>query len=69
METACLQNRQQRRKGTFPVPYLDDCFGHKMNFCQNEKLMMNGVAHPKAIDGHSRFITIYTMSVKNNVVN
>ena len=68
LATVCPRNRQQKRKGTFPVPYRADCFGHKMNFDQNEKLVMYGVTHVIAIDGHSRFITIYTMPVKNNVV-
>ena len=68
LATVCPRNRQQRRKETFPVPYRANCFGHKMNFDQNEKLLMYGVTHVIAIDGYSRFITIYTMLVKRNVV-
>ena len=70
---ACPRNHQQRREGTFrqvnPIPYRADYFGHKMHFDQNEKLVMYGVTHVVAIDGHSRFIAgAYTMPVKNNLV-
>ena len=43
LATVCPRNRQQRRNGMFPVPYRADCFGHKINFDQNEKLVMYGV--------------------------
>ena len=73
LATVCPRNHQQRREGTFrhvnPIPYCDDCFGHKMLFDQNEKLVMYGVTHVVAVDGHSRFIAgAYTMPVKNNLV-
>ena len=69
LATACPRNHQQRRKGTFAVPYRADCLGHKMHFDQNEKLVIYGVTHVIAIDGHFQFMTdAYKMPVKNNVV-
>ena len=36
---------------------------------QNEKLVMYGVTHVLAIDGHSRFITAFsTMPIKSNAM-
>ena len=50
-----------------PVPYKADYFGHKLHIDQNEKLVMYGVTHVAAIDGHSRFIVAAsTMPVKSN---
>ena len=49
------------------IPYRTDYFGHKLHIDQNEKLVMYGVTHFVAIDGHSRFIpTGSTMPIKNN---
>ena len=65
---------QQRRRcntarATNPIPYRADYFGHKLHMDQNEKLVMYGVTHVVAIDGHSRFVVAgKTMPVKNNVV-
>jgi len=40
-----------------------------MHMDQNEKLIMYGVTHVAAIDGHSRFVIGgATMPVKNNLV-
>ena len=67
------QNYYQRRRTTTarlinPIPYRADYFGHKLHIDQNEKLVMYGVVHVVAIDGHSRFIVAgTTMPVKNNV--
>ena len=50
-----------------PIPYRADYFGHKLHIDQNKKLVMYGVTHVVAIDGHSRFIPAgSTMPVKNN---
>ena len=50
-----------------PIPYRADYFGHKLHIDQNEKLVMYGITHVVAIDGHSRFIPAgSTMPVKNN---
>ena len=50
-----------------PIPYRADYFEHKLHIDQNEKLVMYGVTHVVAIDGHSRFIpTGSTMPIKNN---
>ena len=51
-----------------PIPYRADYFGHKIYIDQNEKLVMYGVTHVVAIDGHSRFIPArLTMPIKNNL--
>ena len=50
-----------------PIPYRADYFEHKLHIDQNEKLVMYGVTHVVAIDGHSRFIPAgSTMPIKNN---
>ena len=53
-----------------PFPYRADYFGHKLYFDQNEKLVMYGVTHVAAIDGHSRFVVEQhaIMPTKNNLV-
>jgi len=51
------------------IPYRADYFGHKLHIDQNEKLVMYGVTHVAAIDGHSRYIlATSTMPIKNNIV-
>lgn len=63
-------NRRRRttRTATNPIPYRADYFGHKLHMDQNEKLVMYGVTHVAAIDGHSRYIVAATtMPVKNNL--
>ena len=53
---------------TNPVPYRAEYFGQKLHIDQNEKLVMYGVTHVCAIDGHSRMIVGFeTMNIKNNV--
>ena len=64
---------QRRQRNTArminPIPYRADYFGHKLHMDQNEKLVMYGVVHVAAIDGHSRFVVSgKTMPVKNNMV-
>jgi len=42
--------------------------GHKMHLDQNEKLVMFGVTHVIAVDGHSKKIVANaTLPVKNNL--
>lgn len=51
-----------------PIPYRADYFGHKLHVDQNEKLVMYGLTHVIAIDGHSRFIVAHSlMPIKNNL--
>ena len=50
----------QRRRAVNPIPYRADYFGHKLHIDQNEKLVMCGVTHVAAIDGHSRFVVAAT---------
>ena len=45
---------------TNPIPYKADYFGHKLQIDQNEKLVIYGVTHVTATDGHSRFVKKYT---------
>ena len=60
-------NRTGRQ--TNPIPYRSDYFGHKVHMDQNEKLVMYGVTHVAAIDGHSRYIVgAVTMAIKNNLI-
>lgn len=62
------QRRTQARRAINPIPYRADYFGHKLHMDQNEKLVMYGVTHVAAIDGHSRFVVATsTMPVKNNL--
>ena len=50
-----------------PIPYRADYFGHKLHIDQNKKLVIYGVTHFVAIDGHSRLIPVgSTMPIKNN---
>ena len=52
-----------------PIPYKADYFGHKLHMDQNEKMVMYGVVHVAAIDGHSRYVVGgTTMPMKNNMV-
>ena len=51
-----------------PITYRAYYFGHKLHIDQTEELMMYGVVHVVAIDGHNRFIVAgTTMPAKNNV--
>ena len=62
------QRRQANTAGMInPIPCRADYFGHKLHIDQNEKLVMYGVTHVIAIDGHSRFIPAgSTVTIKNN---
>ena len=52
-----------------PIPYRAYCFGHKLHLDQNEKLVLYGVTHVIAVDGHSRFaVAAKCMAIKNNKV-
>ena len=67
------QHHERRQTNTArmvnPIPYRADYFGHKIHYDQNEKLVMYGVTHVIAIDGHSRFIVAHsTMPIKNNAI-
>ena len=54
---------------TNPVSYRSDYFGEKLHIDQNEKLVMFGVTHVCAIDGHSgKIVAFTTMPIKNNIV-
>ena len=70
---ACPHYYQRRQTNTAravnPIPYRADYFGHKLHIDQNEKLVMYGVTHVAAIDGHSRFVVGgITLPIKNNGV-
>ena len=61
------QNKSEKQ--TNPIPYCADYFGHKLQLDQNEKLVMCGVTHVVAIDGHSRFVVVaITPPIKNNIL-
>jgi len=67
----CPHYHQRRQTNTAcavnPIPYRADYFGHKLHMDQNEKLIMYGVTHVAAIDGHSRFVVCgITLPIKNN---
>uniref|UniRef100_A0A1X7VMB6 Uncharacterized protein n=1 Tax=Amphimedon queenslandica TaxID=400682 RepID=A0A1X7VMB6_AMPQE len=34
-----------------PIPYMAECYGHKLYVDQSEKLVMYGVTHVCAVDG------------------
>ncbi len=54
---------------TNPSPYRSEYFGEKVHVDQNEKLVMFGVTHVCAVDGHSgKIVAFRTMPVKNNIV-
>ena len=48
------QRRTSATRAVNPIPYRADYFGHKLHIDQNEKLVMYGVTHVAAINGHSR---------------
>lgn len=53
---------------TNPVSYRSEYFGEKLHIDQNEKLVMFGVTHVCAVDGHSgRIVGFVTMPIKNNI--
>ena len=69
----CPHYHQKRQTNTArsvnAVPYRADYFGHKLHVDQNEKLVMYGVTHVAAIDGHSRYVVgAITLPIKNNGV-
>ena len=62
------QRRISTTRAVNPIPYRADYFGHKLHLDQNEKLVMYGVTHVAAIDGHSRFVVAgTTIPVKSNL--
>ena len=73
LQMAAPQYHQCRQTNTArltnPIPYKADYFGHKLHIDQNGKLVMYGVTHVTAIDGHSRFFLCgVTMLVNNNQI-
>lgn len=51
-----------------PIPYSARYFGHKLHIDQNEKMVMFGDTHVRAIDGFSgRIVVFASMPIKNNV--
>ena len=59
--------RQNTLDRTNPIPYNSMYFGHKLHIDQNEKLIMFGVTHFIAVDGHSGMIVSnVTVPIKNN---
>ena len=62
------QRRTSTTRAVNPIPYRADYFGHKLHIDHNERLVIYGVTHVVAIDGHSRFVVAgTTMPVKNNL--
>ena len=62
------QRRTSTTRAVNPIPYRADYFGHKFHIEQNERLVMYGVTHVAAINGHSRFVVVgTTMPIKNNL--
>jgi len=64
-----LRSTTNTARNLNPIPYKADYFGHKLHMDQNEKIVMYGVVHVAAIDGHSRYVVGgATMPIKNNMV-
>lgn len=54
---------------TNPIPYRSTYCGEKLHIDQNEKLIMFGVTHVCAVDGHSgKIVSFVTMPIKNNAI-
>ena len=54
---------------TDPILYQSSYCGEKLHVDQNEKLVLFGVTHIRAVDGHSGKIVLFvTMPVKNNAI-
>ena len=73
LKRVCPGHHQHRRTRTHrlinPISYRSDYFSEKLHVDQNEKLIMYGVTHVCAIDGHSgRIVGFITMPIKNNKV-
>lgn len=52
---------------TNPLPYRSTYCGEKLHIDQNEKLILFGVTHVAAVDGHSgKIVSFVTMPIKNN---
>ena len=61
--------RSRTSRAVNPIPYRADCFSHKLNFDQIEKLIAYGGTRVAAIDVHSRYIVeTCAMPIKNNIV-
>ena len=60
-------HRQRRmHRLTNPISYRSEYFGEKLHIDQNEKLVMFGLTHVCAVDGHSgRIVGFVTMPIKN----
>ena len=60
--------RSRAHRLTNPVSYHSNYFGEKLHVDQNEKLVMFGVTHVCAVDGHSgKIVSFSTMPIKNNI--
>ena len=66
-------NHHRRQTATHhlvnPTPYRSDYFGEKLHIDQNAKLVMFGITHICAVDGHSgKIVAFATMPIKNNAL-
>ena len=66
-------NYHRRQTTTYrllnPVSYRSQYFGEKLHIDQNEKLVMFGVTHICAVDGHSgKIVAFAIMPIKNNLL-
>ena len=58
------RRRTWMHSSTNPVSYRSEYFGEKLHIDQNEKLVMFGVTHVCAVDGHSgRIVGFVTMPI------
>ena len=63
------QRQTRTHRLTNPISYSSEYFGEKVHIDQNEKLVMFGVTHVCAVDGHrGRIVGFATMPIKNNIV-
>ena len=66
-----LQHSVRRRtlgRAVNPIPYRAVFYGQKVHLDQNEKLVMYGIVHVAAVDGHStKIVGFYTMPRKNSI--
>ena len=67
LQMAAPQYHQRRQTNiarlTNAIPHKADYCGLKLHIDQNEKLVMYEVTHVTAIDGHSRFVFLWSDNV------
>ena len=51
-----------------PIPYRAEFYGQKIHFDQNDKLVMYGIVHVAAVDGHSRKIVGFSTMPRKNPI-